>query len=49
MTESIRAYCGAGCKGIDCPDNVTAFDLDPARERFFAFAPSYTKGLFQAA
>ena len=49
MTAAIRAYREVGYRGILCPDHVPASDLDPARERFFAFALGYTKGLLQAA
>ena len=49
MAASIRAYRAVGYDGILCPDHVPASDLDPARERFFAFALGYTKGLLQAA
>ena len=49
MAESIRAYREVGYDGILCPDHVPASDLDPARERFFAFVLGYTKGLLQAA
>ena len=45
----LRAYRAIGYRGILCPDHVPASDLDPARERFFAFALGYTKGLLQAA
>ncbi len=49
MAEAIRTYREVGYQGILCPDHVPASDLDPARERFFAFALGYTKGLLQAA
>jgi len=49
MTAAIRAYRAVGYRGILCPDHVPVSDLDPARERFFAFALGYTKGLLQAA
>lgn len=49
MAEAIRAYRAVGYRGILCPDHVPASDLDPARERFFAFALGYTRGLLQAA
>lgn len=48
MAESIRTYREVGYTGILCPDHVPASDLDPDRERFFAFALGYTKGLLQA-
>lgn len=48
MAESIRSYRAAGYDGILCPDHVPVSDLDPARERFFAFALGYTKGLLNA-
>jgi len=44
----MRAYREVGYEGILCPDHVPVSDLDPARERFFAFALSYTKALIQA-
>lgn len=49
MAAAVRAYRAVGYRGILCPDHVPASDLDPARERFFAFALGYTKGLLQAA
>ena len=49
MAEAIRTYREVGYRGILCPDHVPASDLDPARERFFAFALGYTRGLLQAA
>lgn len=49
MAEAIRTYRAVGYRGILCPDHVPASDLDPARERFFAFALGYTRGLLQAA
>jgi mannonate dehydratase len=48
MPACIRAYRSVGYQGILCPDHVPLSDLDPARERFFAFALGYTKGLIQA-
>jgi mannonate dehydratase len=48
MPACIRAYRSVGYRGILCPDHVPLSDLDPARERFFAFALGYTKGLIQA-
>jgi mannonate dehydratase len=48
MAEAIRAYREVGYDGILCPDHVPVSDLDPARERFFAFALGYTKGLLHA-
>ncbi|WP_376087466.1 mannonate dehydratase [Roseomonas sp. CCTCC AB2023176] len=49
MAESIRNYRAVGYDGILCPDHVPLSDLDPGRERFFAFALGYTRGLLQAA
>ena len=49
MAASVKAYRAVGYDGILCPDHVPASELDPARERFFAFALGYTKGLLQAA
>jgi len=49
MAAAVRAYRQVGYRGILCPDHVPASDLDPARERFFAFALGYTKGLLHAA
>ena len=49
MAESIRSYRSVGYDGILCPDHVPLSDLDPGRERFFAFALGYTRGLLQAA
>jgi mannonate dehydratase len=49
MAAAIRAYREVGYRGILCPDHVPTSDLDPARERFFAFALGYTKGLLQTA
>lgn len=48
MPACIRAYREAGYQGILCPDHVPISDLDPGRERFFAFALGYTKALLQA-
>lgn len=48
MAACIRAYRAAGYEGILCPDHVPISDLDPGRERFFAFALGYTKALLQA-
>lgn len=49
MAEAIRTFRETGYGGILCPDHVPASDLDPDRERFFAFALGYTKGLLHAA
>ena len=49
MAAALRAYRKVGYQGILCPDHVPVSDLDPARERFFAFSLGYTKGLLQAA
>jgi len=49
MAAAVRAYREVGYRGVLCPDHVPASDLDPARERFFAFSLGYTKGLLQAA
>lgn len=48
MAACIRAYRDVGYQGILCPDHVPLSDLDPGRERFFAFALGYTRGLLQA-
>ncbi|MGF1595007.1 MAG: mannonate dehydratase [Kiloniellaceae bacterium] len=48
MAAAVRAYRQVGYQGILCPDHVPFSDLDPARERFFAFALGYTKGLLDA-
>lgn len=48
MAACIRAYREAGYNGILCPDHVPVSEFDPARERFFAFALGYTKGLIDA-
>lgn len=48
MAEAVRTYRAVGYSGILCPDHVPASDLDTARERFFAFALGYTRGLLQA-
>lgn len=48
MAACIRAYREVGYDGILCPDHVPLSDLDPGRERFFAFALGYTKALLQA-
>jgi mannonate dehydratase len=47
MAACVRAYRDAGYTGILCPDHVPLSDLDPGRERFFAFALGYTKALLQ--
>jgi mannonate dehydratase len=49
MAACIRAYREVGYDGILCPDHVPISELDPARERFFAFALGYTQGLLHAA
>jgi SecD/SecF fusion protein len=49
MAACIRAYRGLGYEGVLCPDHVPASELDPEKERFFAFALGYTRGLLQAA
>jgi D-mannonate dehydratase len=48
MAACIRAYRDVGYRCMLCPDHVPLSDLGPARERFFAFALGYTKGLIQA-
>jgi len=48
MVACIRAYRDVGYTGILCPDHVPLSELDPGRERFFAFALGYTRGLLQA-
>jgi mannonate dehydratase len=45
MAACLRAYREVGYKGILCPDHVPFSDLDTGRERFFAFALGYTRGL----
>jgi len=47
FAASVRAYRAAGYKGILCPDHVPQSELDPDRERFFAFSLGYTKALLQ--
>ncbi|WP_196258940.1 mannonate dehydratase [Pelagibacterium limicola] len=47
MAASIRAYREVGYEGVLCPDHVPQSDLDPDRERFFAFCLGYTKALIQ--
>lgn len=49
MAACIRAYRELGYMGVLCPDHVPASELDPEKERFFAFALGYTRGLLQAA
>jgi mannonate dehydratase len=48
MPACLRAYRAAGYDGILCPDHVPLSDVDVGRERFFAFALGYTRGLLQA-
>jgi len=48
MLQCIQAYRAAGYDGILCPDHVPLSDVDPERERFFAFCLGYTRGLLQA-
>lgn len=48
MVACVREYRTVGYDGILCPDHVPISALDPARERFFAFALGYTKGLLDA-
>jgi mannonate dehydratase len=45
MAACIRAYRDIGYGGILCPDHVPLSEVDPGRERFFAFALGYTRGL----
>lgn len=47
LAASIRAYRDVGYDGVFCPDHVPQSDLDPDRERFFAFSLGYTKALLQ--
>jgi mannonate dehydratase len=49
MVQCIRAYRDVGYQGILCPDHVPLSDVDPGRERFFAFCLGYTRALLQAA
>jgi mannonate dehydratase len=49
MPACIRAYRAVGYEGILCPDHVPLSDVDPERERFFAFCLGYTQALMQAA
>ncbi|MCW2244319.1 mannonate dehydratase [Azospirillum canadense] len=49
MAACVRAYREVGYQGILCPDHVPFSDVDPDRERFFAFALGYTQALLQAA
>jgi mannonate dehydratase len=49
MAACIRAYREVGYRGVLCPDHVPFSDLDPGRERFFAFCLGYTQGLLQSA
>ena len=48
MLECIRGYRAAGYQGMLCPDHVPLSEVDPERERFFAFCLGYTRGLLQA-
>ena len=48
MLRCLQAYREAGYDGILCPDHVPLSDVDPGRERFFAFCLGYTRGLLQA-
>ncbi|MDR3535177.1 MAG: mannonate dehydratase [Acetobacteraceae bacterium] len=48
MAACLRAYRDVGYNGILCPDHVPLSDYDVGRERFFAFALGYTRGLMQA-
>jgi len=49
MVACLRAYRDVGYQGILCPDHVPLSDVDPGRERFFAFCLGYIRGLLQAA
>ena len=49
MAACIRAYREVGYAGVLCPDHVPFSDVDPDRERFFAFCLGYTKALLQTA
>jgi mannonate dehydratase len=48
LAAAIRAYREVGYDGILCPDHLPLSRLDPGRERFFAFALGYTRGLLHA-
>ena len=47
MAACVRAYREVGYDGVLCPDHVPQSDLDPDRERFFAYCLGYTKALIQ--
>ena len=49
MAACIRAYREVGYEGVLCPDHVPLSDVDPGRDRFFAFCLGYTQGLLQTA
>lgn len=49
MAACVRAYREVGYQGVLCPDHVPFSDVDPGRERLFAFALGYTQGLLQAS
>lgn len=49
MAAAVKAYREVGYDGVLCPDHVPLSDVDPGRERFFAFCLGYTRGLLQAA
>jgi mannonate dehydratase len=49
MPACIRAYREVGYDGILCPDHVPLSDVDPGRERLFAFCLGYTQALLQVA
>jgi mannonate dehydratase len=48
MAACIKAYRTVGYDGPLCPDHTPFSDLDPQRERFFAFCLGYTRGLLQS-
>jgi mannonate dehydratase len=49
MAVCIRAYRAVGSDGVLCPDHVPLSEVDPGRERFFAFCLGYTQGLLPTA
>jgi mannonate dehydratase len=47
MLKALRIYKEVGYQGMICPDHVPVSDVDPERERQFAFCLGYIKALLQ--
>ena len=47
MHKAMRVYQEVGYHGMICPDHVPLSDVDPEKERQFAFCLGYIKALLQ--